>query len=134
MNKHKISFLAFSISHMTTVELEAAIKEKMKELGILLNYKHFEVKDEGSIYTKREPVKIPELPVREVSEAEKKRNRSKIAKAEILNYYPEHGRSHYAVRCECGQLTELYCWSGSKRCPNCSKVIHRWLSFKEGSQ
>lgn len=85
---------------------------------------------------KVERVKLPVVPVREVSEAEKKQNRDKTAKAENLGYYSvANGRSYYHVRCECGETSDVFAWRGCKRCSNCGKVIviHWMLSFKESS-
>ena len=86
---------------------------------------------------KHEPVKIPVVPVRVVSNAEKKKNRSKTAKAENLGYYPAaNGRSYWHCRCECGELVDVFAWRGQKRCPNCWKVIatHWMQSFWETTE
>ena len=82
----------------------------------------------------REPVKMPEVPVRFVSKEEQKQNRSKTAKAENLGYYSvANGRSYYRCRCDCGEISDVFAWRGCKRCPNCGKVIvtHWALSFRE---
>jgi len=87
---------------------------------------------QSNLPKKREPVKLPEVPVREVSEAEKKQNRDKIAKAENLGYYSvANGRSYYQLRCECGEISDVFAWRGCKRCPNCKKILHLSLSFRE---
>lgn len=78
---------------------------------------------------KKDPV---EIPVREVSETEKRQNRDKIAKAENLGYSSvANGRSYYRFRCECGEVSDVFAWRGCKRCPNCGKLLHTILSFKE---
>lgn len=70
-------------------------------------------------------------PVKQVSETTRKKNKAefKVAQAENLGYYPAHGKSSYKLRCECGEISHVYCWSGSKRCRNCYKLLHLKLSF-----
>lgn len=88
---------------------------------------------QNNLPKEREPVKIPEVPVREVSEAEQKQNikECKIAKAENLGYASVScGRSYYNLRCECGQISYVFAWRGCKRCPNCKKLLHLRLSFR----
>lgn len=84
-------------------------------------------------------VKIPVVPVKEISEAEKKQNikEQKMAKAENLGYYSvANGLSYFKCRCECAELVDVYAWRGCKRCPNCGKVIvtHMMRSFREMSK
>lgn len=38
---------------------------------------------------------------------------------ETLYYTPEHGKSRYRVRCDCGCEFDFYCWSSKKKCPRC---------------
>lgn len=86
----------------------------------------------------RERVKLPVVPVREVSEAERKKNLNRsfrdvdrFAHAESLGYYSvANGRSYIRMRCECGEVSDVFAWRGCKKCPNCSKLLHRILSFR----
>lgn len=48
---------------------------------------------------------------------------SELGKIKILNYHAEHGRSGYTVKCECGRVQFVYCWSGVKKC-ECGRLLH----------
>lgn len=79
-----------------------------------------------------EPVKDVVVPVRVVSAEERKQNKRKhkIAKAESLGYYSRaNGRSYVCMRCECGEESDVFVWRRCKRCSNCGKLLHTWLSF-----
>lgn len=96
---------------------------------------HVKTEQHQSKLPKREPVKLPEVPVREVSEAEKKQNRDKVAQVENLGYYSvSNGRSYYRLRCECGEISDVFAWRGCKRCSNCCKLLHLSLSFRKDPQ
>lgn len=70
--------------------------------------------------------------LKKVSAATQKSNRDKIAKAENLGYYSvSNGRSYYRLKCECGEISDVFAWKGCKRCPNCKKILHTILSFGE---
>lgn len=47
---------------------------------------------------------------------------SAFGKIKILSYHPEHGKSYYRVKCECGRIVDVYCWSGSKKC-DCGRIL-----------
>jgi len=56
---------------------------------------------------------------------------AQFARYTVLYYTPEHGRSRYTVRCECGKETEVYCWAGCKKCPNCGKMLTTLRQFQD---
>lgn len=81
---------------------------------------------QSHIYHRKAILPMPKPEVRQVSEAEKRLNKKegKIAMVkENLGYYGQHGRSYHKLRCECGEVSDVYRWSGRKRCPNCWKII-----------
>jgi len=49
---------------------------------------------------------------------------------EILKYVPEHGKSHYEVRCSnCSKEFNVYVWSlggTGKKCPKCGHYYGRF--------
>lgn len=70
--------------------------------------------------------------IKRISKASQKKNRDKIARAENLGYHSvSNGRSYYSLRCECGEVSDVFLWRGCKRCPNCKKILHTTLSFRE---
>jgi hypothetical protein len=77
--------------------------------------------------------KVQQDPVKKIIPEETKRFNKKMkldAKAENLGYYPvADGLSYYETMCECGNIVDVYCWRGQKRCDNCWKVISTALSF-----
>lgn len=86
---------------------------------------------------KHREVKRPVVPVREVSDEERRRNKREreLAAATFLGYYSHaNGQSGDWCRCECGEEVFVYRWRGCKRCPNCWKVIstHMSISFALG--
>lgn len=57
---------------------------------------------------------------------------NEFAKMRVLYYVPEHGRSHYKVKCECGLIQDLYCWARVLRC-GCGKLLHTTISKVDDS-
>lgn len=97
---------------------------------------HLESEEHKSKLPKHtEPPKWSDIyKTREVSEEERQRNKRdhKIAKIKAnLGYTGLHGRSYHTFVCECGEIVDVYCWSGSKRCPNCWKILSLAVSHME---
>jgi hypothetical protein len=40
-----------------------------------------------------------------------------------LTYIPEHGRSRFSFRCNCGERQEVYVWSGKRKCQTCNVLL-----------